>query len=64
MKKKESRIPVGARMFWGQTVMGILWIGVGLTGMFDNLICSILNLLFLKYSVAFVVSTIYNPLKI
>ena len=47
MKKKESRIPVGARMFWGQTVMGILWIGVGLTGIFDNLICSILRLLFL-----------------
>ena len=51
MKKKESRIPVGARMFWGQTVMGILWIGVGLTGMFDNLICSILELLFLMAAI-------------
>ena len=51
MKKKESRIPVGARMFWGQTVMGLLWIGVGLTGMFDNLICSILNLLFLMAAI-------------
>ena len=51
MKKKESRIPVGARMFWGQTVMGILWIGVGLTGMFDNLICSILKLLFLMAAI-------------
>ena len=51
MKKKESRIPVGARMFWGQTVMGILWIGVGLTSMFDNLICSILKLLFLMVAI-------------
>lgn len=46
MKKKERLIPVGTRIFWGQTVMGILWIGVGLTGMFDNLICDILNILF------------------
>ena len=62
MKKKESRIPVGARMFWGQTVVGILWIGVGLTGMFDNLICSILKLLFLMAaSVALVkLSRIYR----
>ena len=51
MKKKESRIPVGARMFWGQTVMGRLWIGVGLTSMFDNLICSILKLLFLMAAI-------------
>ena len=58
MKKKESRIPVGARMFWGQTVMGILWIGVGLTGMFDNLICSILNLLFLMAAIVVLVKGI------
>ena len=37
MKKKERLIPVGTKIFWGQTVMGILWIGAGLTGMFDNL---------------------------
>ncbi len=47
MKKEERRIPVGTKIFWGQTVMGILWIGVGLTGMFDNLICNILKILFL-----------------
>ena len=58
MKKKESRIPVGVRMFWGQTVMGILWIGVGLTGMFDNLICSILNLLFLMAAIVVLVKGI------
>ena len=58
MKKKESRIPVGARMFWGQTVMGLLWIGVGLTGMFDNLICSILNLLFLMAAIVALVKGI------
>ena len=58
MKKKESRIPVGVRMFWGQTVMGLLWIGVGLTGMFDNLICSILNLLFLMAAIVALVKGI------
>jgi hypothetical protein len=47
MKKKEGLVPIGAKIFWGQTVMGILWIGVGLTGMFDNLICNILKILFL-----------------
>lgn len=47
MKKKESLVPVGTKIFWGQTVMGILWIGVGLNGMFDNLICNILKILFL-----------------
>jgi len=47
MKKKERLVPVGTKIFWGQTVMGILWIGVGLTGMFDNLICDILKILFL-----------------
>ena len=51
MKKKESRIPVGTKIFWGQTVMGILWIGVGLTDMFDNLICSTLELLFLMAAI-------------
>ena len=51
MKKKEELIPVGTKIFWGQTVMGILWIGVGLTGMFDNLICSILKLLFLMAAI-------------
>ena len=47
MKKKERLVPVGTKIFWGQTVMGMLWIGVGLTGMFDNLICNILKILFL-----------------
>ena len=47
MKKKEGRIPVGRKIFWGETVMGVLWIGVGSTGVFDNLICDILKILFL-----------------
>ena len=47
MKKKEERIPVGRKIFWGETIMGIFWIGVGLTGIFDNLICNILQILFL-----------------
>ncbi len=46
MKKKERLIPVGTKVFWGLTFMGIMWIGVALTGMFDNLICNILKTLF------------------
>ena len=51
MKKKEGLVPIGAKIFWGQTVMGILWIGVGLTGIFDNLICDILKILFLMAAI-------------
>ena len=45
--KKERLIPVGTKVFWGQTVLGILWSAVGLTGIFDNLICNVLKILFL-----------------
>ena len=55
MKKKEGLVPVGAKIFWGQTVMGILWIGVGLTGIFDNLICDILKILFLMAAIVVLV---------
>ena len=55
MKKKEGLVPIGAKIFWGQTVMGILWIGVGLTGIFDNLICDILKILFLMAAIVVLV---------
>ena len=51
MKKNERLIPVGTKIFWGQTVMGILWTSIGLMDMFDNLICSILEMLFLMAAV-------------
>ena len=46
MKKEERLIPIGKKMFWGTTFVGIMWIGTGLAGMFDNLICNILAILF------------------
>ena len=46
MKKEERFIPIGKKMFWGTTFVGIMWIGTGLAGMFDNLICNILAILF------------------
>ena len=47
MKKEEKLVPIGTTIFWGQTATGIFWIGAGLTGMFDNLVCDVLNILFL-----------------
>ena len=32
--------------FWGNTVLGILWIGVGISGIFDSAIANILQLVF------------------
>ena len=58
MKKKERRIPVGTKIFWGQTVMGILWTSVGFIGMFDNLICNILKILFLVAAIVALVKVI------
>lgn len=47
MKKEEKLVPIGTTIFWGETVAGIFWLCAGLTGMFDNIVCHILNILFL-----------------
>ena len=52
MKKDEKVFPISTTIFWSKTVIGIFWIGTGLTGMFDNLICNILNILFLLAAIA------------
>lgn len=63
MKKKERLIPVGTKIFWGQTVMGILWSCAGLTGMFDNLICNILAILF-HIGAIFALLKVYRIIRI
>lgn len=47
MKKEEKVVPIGTTIFWGETIAGVFWIGAGLTGMFNNIVCHILNILFL-----------------
>ena len=47
MKKAERVVSIRTTVFWGETVAGVFWIGAGLTGMFDNIACNILNILFL-----------------
>lgn len=47
MKNEEKLVPIGKTIFWGETITGVFWIGAGLTGMFDNIVCHILNILFL-----------------
>lgn len=39
--------PVKKAVFWKQILMGILWIAVGVFGIFDNVVCKILEILFL-----------------
>lgn len=47
MENVEKIVPIGTTIFWGQTATGIFWIGAGLAGMFNNLVCNILSILFL-----------------
>ena len=47
MKKEEKVVSIGTTIFWGETVAGIFWLGAGITGMFDNMVCHVLNILFL-----------------
>lgn len=52
MKREGKVFPIGTSIFWSQTATGIFWIGAGLIGMFDNIVCNILNVLFLLAGIA------------
>ena len=43
MKKEKSQMSIGAQTFLGKTVIGLLWIGVGITDMFDSLVMNIVH---------------------
>ena len=45
--KRESELSVGKQMFIGNTVIGILWIAVGISGWFDGKLYSILQKVFM-----------------
>lgn len=52
MKKEKSQMSVGAQTFWSKTVAGLLWIGVGITDMFDGLVMNIIHILLLVGAIA------------
>ena len=52
MEREGKVFPIGTSIFWSQTATGIFWIGAGLIGMFDNIVCNILNVLFLLAGIA------------
>lgn len=52
MKREGKVFPIGTSIFWSQTATGIFWIGAGLIGMFDNIVCNILTVLFLLAGIA------------
>ena len=36
---------IGTQMFWGKIFVGCTWIGSGVFGIFDNLVCDILHII-------------------
>ncbi len=52
MNKENKVFPIGTSIFWNQTATGIFWLGAGLFGMFENLVCNILTTLFLLAGIA------------
>lgn len=48
-------LSVGAQMFWGKIFVGCLWIGSGISGMFDNTFCRIIHLVLLAAAIAIMI---------
>lgn len=44
MKKQMS---VSAQFFWGKIVLGVIWIGAAISGMFDAKLAALFNIVFL-----------------
>lgn len=57
MKEKKAKEPmsIGMQMFWGKIFIGCAWIGSGICGIFDNLLCNILHIVCLAAAVAVMV---------
>lgn len=47
MEKEKAKMSVGAQVFWGKLIPGILWIGVGITGMFESILFAFLHMVLL-----------------
>ena len=42
---KKEPMSIGTQMFWGKIFVGCTWIGSGVFGIFDNLVCDILHII-------------------
>lgn len=51
MKKQKTPLSLIAQSFWGQIVIGMLWIGVGITGLFDTVPMLIVEIILLSIGV-------------
>lgn len=47
MKKEKQAWSVGKQLFIGKTISGALWIGAGISGLFDTQAAQMINILFL-----------------
>ena len=55
MKNNEKVMSINSQVFWGKTFVGFLWIGAGISGMFDTLFFNFLHMLFLACAVVLMV---------
>ena len=55
MKRKKRQMSIGTQIFLGKTVIGSLWIGVGITDMFDSLVMNIVHAALLVGTIAVLV---------
>jgi len=58
MKREKSQMSIGTQTFLGKTVIGLLWIGVGITDMFNSLIMNIVHAVLLVGSIVVLVVVI------
>lgn len=47
MKREKTPMSISTQSFWSSIVTGILWIGVGITDIFDSAVINIINALLL-----------------
>ena len=52
---KKEQMSIGKQMFWGKIFAGCSWLGSGVFGMFDNLLCHGLHMLSLSSAIVVMV---------
>ena len=56
MKKEKTPMSISTQSFWSSIVIGILWIGVGITDMFDGLVVNIVHAVLLASTIIVMVA--------
>lgn len=55
MKQTSKQLSIAQQVFWGSIVVGILWIIIGITDMFNNTPAKIIHIILLLSTVAIVI---------